>query len=353
VRYLVGDAVFVAPTLDYDGEPRRVGPLSDYVGALAARANPPRARLGGVLGEAHSYGQQLEELAFCLNQLVPLLRTFKGLVAHREDDAPGISAQELQDLKRRATDLGRHLERPLPPVATAEALTRWLRVPCAVASGFVFPLERVARPAPAELHVRIDGDLYRLRVDGRRPLQEFTKAVRREAEVQAQQVLMGDAALVRMALRFLDEVKRILNRYRPQVGERYLVLHHDRYHQLQHRFGHWALIRGPVERRTGNGAVFIGLHVHGCSRRDRLSLAPRPVPTQEGFWTPNGDPLHGGICMGDRRQYVRLLSDRFTDAEAVVEWLDAGTILVSGRSDLHRNFRAERASRLRGRTLAV
>jgi hypothetical protein len=44
--------------------------------------------------------------------------------------------------------------------------------------------------------------------------------------------------------------------------------------------------------------------------------------------------------MGGSAQYARLCSNEFSDAEAVVEWLDAGVILATGRSDYHRTLRA-------------
>jgi hypothetical protein len=53
--------------------------------------------------------------------------------------------------------------------------------------------------------------------------------------------------------------------------------------------------------------------------------------------------------MGDRRQYARLLSKQFSDAEAVIEWLDAGVILATGRSDHHRRLRSFEDAELPGR----
>jgi hypothetical protein len=57
--------------------------------------------------------------------------------------------------------------------------------------------------------------------------------------------------------------------------------------------------------------------------------------------------------MGSRKQYWRLLSDQFTDAEAVVEWLDASVILLTGRSELHRHLRASREERPHGRGVVI
>jgi hypothetical protein len=43
--------------------------------------------------------------------------------------------------------------------------------------------------------------------------------------------------------------------------------------------------------------------------------------------------------MGDERQYQRLYTGDFTEAEAAVQWTDAGVILVTGRSLLHQAWR--------------
>ena len=73
----------------------------------------------------------------------------------------------------------------------------------------------------------------------------------------------------------------------------------------------------------------------------------------DGFWGPRGGPLRGGICMGSSQQYSGLSSKQFSDAEAVVEWLDAGVILVTGRSDFHRMLRAGEETELPGDRIAM
>ena len=91
----------------------------------------------------------------------------------------------------------------------------------------------------------------------------------------------------------------------------------------------------------------------GRTRRDWIAAPPRTSTAAGGFWGARGAPLRGGICMGGSQQYSRLLSKPFSHAEAVVEWLDAGVILATGRSDYHRGLRAEKAIDLPGRRLAL
>jgi hypothetical protein len=74
---------------------------------------------------------------------------------------------------------------------------------------------------------------------------------------------------------------------------------------------------------------------------------PRPSTTRDGLWTPQGEPAQGRFCMGSFEQYRRLLSsDYFSDAEATVQWLDAGVILATGRSAFHRQWLELAAARL-------
>ena len=46
-----------------------------------------------------------------------------------------------------------------------------------------------------------------------------------------------------------------------------------------------------------------------------------------------------------------LLSERLTDAEAIVFWLDAGVVLATGQSDFHRLWREQRAQSSQSRLL--
>jgi hypothetical protein len=47
------------------------------------------------------------------------------------------------------------------------------------------------------------------------------------------------------------------------------------------------------------------------------------------------------MCMGRPDQYRLLQSRRLTEAEAVIEWLDAGVVLATGRPELHRRWRRQ------------
>jgi hypothetical protein len=328
--------------------------LSNYVRTLAARPQPAGALLGGMLGEARSYAQQLGELEFCLKDLIPLLRSFGAAGAHCGEDAPRISAPTFERLRTRAVELRRHLDRPIPTLESPEVMAVQLGPPCAIVSGAVIPLERVTSGTPPGFSVTIGGDRYVLRTEKKRPLQGLLRDIRLETQRRAEQILMAEPELVRMATEFLGDVKSILDRFRPRNSGRYRLFHCDRDHQLQHSRGHWMLVRGPVERRMGKGSLFLGLPIKGPTRAERLAVVPRPSPTNEGLWTPRGEPAQGRFCVGSPQQYRRLRSSvYFTDAEAAVQWLDAGVILTTGRSAFHQRWRELAASRVGGRTRKI
>jgi hypothetical protein len=328
--------------------------LSNYVRALAARPQAAGALLGGLLGEARSYAQQLGELEFCLNDLIPLLRSFGEAGLHCGEDAPRVSAATFQRLETRALELRRRLDRPIPALEPPDVMASRLGAPCAIVSGAVIPLEHVASGPPRDFSVTIGGDRYVLRTEKKRPLQGLLRDIRLETQRRAEQILMAEPELVRMAKEFLGDVKSILDRCRPRDCGRYRLFHRDRDHQLQHSRGHWMLVRGPVKRRTGKGSLFLGLPIKGSTRPERLSVVPRPSPTNEGLWTPRGEPAQGRFCVGSPQQYRRLLSSvYFTDAEAAVQWLDAGVIVTTGRSAFHQRWRELAASRVGGRARKI
>jgi hypothetical protein len=339
--------MFVTPALSRYAECRRIGPLSEYVRAVAARPQSAGALQGGVLVEARRYAQQLGVLCFCVNDLMPLLRFLGQEESRRGEDLARISALAYQELERRALELLCHLDQPLPPLESPDVVAAWVGAPCAIVSGTVIPLERVASGTPSGAFVMIRGDRYALRTEEKRPLRDLLVNVRREELRRAERILADQPELTRAAAEFLGDAKSLLDRCRPQDCGRYQLFHHDRYHQLQHSRGHWMLIRGPVATRTGKKSLFVGLPITGPTRANQLAVVPRPSATREGLWTPRGEPAQGRFCMGSFEQYRRLLSDAyFSEAEAVVQWLDAGVILATGRSAFHHQWRELAAGRL-------
>jgi hypothetical protein len=329
-----------------------MGPLSSHLEVLAGRPQPRDALLGGVLGEALGTARLIDELFFCTEELLPLLRTLGGTPVPRRSASARTRVPQSTELAARAANLREAVERLIPQLDAADDLAERLGLPCAVINRDVIPLERVDEATPPEDGATIEGVHYRLRPEESRPLSELLRASRLEVGHRARQLLTADPGLTKLAAGFLDDARAVVDRCQPKRRTRYQLVHRDPDHQLHHAQGHWILVRGPVARRFGSGSVYVGLPIRGTTREERLRMGPHPSPTLAGLWTPRGVPARGGLCMGGGGQYRRLLSTRFSEAEAVVQWLDAGVILATGRSDFHREWRKHgkkrAAARMRG-----
>lgn len=350
---LTREGVFAIPTLSAPAEVRLIGSLADYAHAMLARPQTAGGRLGGVFGEARRYAQQLNSMRFCLNELLPLLRASGGGSGHGAQHAAPLSPATFRKLARRGKELLRHLDRPPPRLESNEELAVLLGAPCAIVGGEVIPLSPAVSAPPGSSLITINSERYLPHIEGTRLLDDLVGQLRQEQKRRAQQRLQDHPELNRMATEFLTELKTLLDRCGPLDCGQYQLFHRDSEHQLQHCRGHWILVRGPVERRLEKGNVYVGLPLMGRTRRDWIAAPPRTSVAADGFWGPRGGPLRGGICMGYSQQYSGLSSKQFSDAEAVVEWLDAGVILVTGRSDFHRMLRAGEETDLPGDRIAM
>jgi hypothetical protein len=293
-------------------------------------------------------------LRFCLNELTPHLRSLGGASGGRREGSLPLPPRTFERLEGWGSALLGGLDVRLPPPGSLEALGSLLKVPSMVLAGTLIPLSPIAAARRRGRPVVIGGTPYVRRDEEGRPFNEVLRELRHEQELCVQRSIRARRALTRMATQLLAEVRSVLERCAPRECSSYQLFHDDGEHQLQHSRGHWILVRGPVRRRMDGRTLFVGFHLAGRTRREWLTLSPRPGAHQGDFWMPGGGPpLRGGLCMGHPRQYTRLLTDHFTDAEAVVEWLDAGVILLTGRSELHRKLRAARENRLAARELAI
>ena len=337
---LLREGAFAVSALDGRGAIRPLTSLPHYVEALLGPAQAADASPGGVLGEARSYAQHLQTLQFCLNELIPLLRSSGEASRECGEGSRTLPIEKFRRLERRALALLPHLHAQRPPLGTPETLARLVGAPCVILGRTVIPLSPVAAATRPVSSVVVGGECYALRSENARPFPELLRDLRRTRERRVLESIGNRPELTRMASEFLGEVRPILEECDPQNRGSYQIFHSDGDHQLQHSRGHWNLVRGPVAIRMRAQSIFVGLHLFGSGRRDWLGVAPRPGAAQGDFWTPSGDPIRRGICVGDPRQYRRLLSSQFSNAEAVVEWLDAGVILITGRSEWHRRLRA-------------
>jgi hypothetical protein len=331
--------VYAIPQLDRPSDTRLVGSLDVYVHTVLMRPLQAGAQPGGIFDDVRRFGRQLNTLRFCINDLMPLLRTMRRSperVAQSEEPIPEATVcllgQQTQELLHQIK---------LPPLEleTSEELAKLFGAPCAIVGPTLVPLKPVLGVPPDNSIACVLETSFIPRTDGARALREVLEELKLKRKDRALQRLRDRPELNRMATDLLSEMKRILERRQLEDCGAYQVFHRDSDHQLQHSCGNWILVRGPVASRLDRGDIFVGLPLVGDQRRKWIATMPNSSDSVGGFWGPNGRPTRGYVCMGDAPQYTRLLSKDFTDAEAVVEWLDAGVIVATGRSRLHKQLR--------------
>jgi hypothetical protein len=336
--YLVGASAYLAPSEEI--EPFRIEALATFARRLLGSAPALPQRDVDPLNAARRFARNIDEIRFCIEELIPHLRYLSGQPPR---DSARIT-KLLDDLRAPAAELQLRLEQPISILGPDELLGKWLGVPSAILPNLAIPLEPVARPFPQRFDVSIRGTPYRLCLERAQPLLQVLTSARRAAQLHAQRSLAADPALTRRAQEFVGEIESILANYRTEDCGRYILLHRDPYHQLQHRQGHSILVAGPVRMRIGQGNLYLGIAIRGRNREQRLALRPRPARRPDSFWTPAGEPIHGGLCCGDARQFTHLLSpELFSESEALLQRLDSGTIIGTRRADFHRQFRNQRA----------
>jgi hypothetical protein len=323
------------------------------VHTVLTRPNQTGARPGGVFGEARRYGQQINTLRFCINELMPLLRESRRSPERIAQCTEPIFDATFLRLDEQAKGLLGQLKLPPPELETSEELASLFGAPCAIVGNKLVPLKPVSGSTPKNSIACVAGTSYIPRTDGARPVQEVLEKLKHEHKRRVHQRLRDHPELNRMATDFLSELKRILDRRRLEDCGPYQVFHRDSDHQLQHCRGSWVLVRGPVANRVENGDLFVGLPLIGSKRREWIATYPNSSHSPRDFWGPRGGPTAGGMCMGDPVQYARLLAKDYTDAEAVVEWLDAGVIIATGRSRFHRRLRDLKQEDHPGRGIAA
>jgi hypothetical protein len=329
--YIVADNIWLTQTSGTPGLMRRVGSLSSCIRALIQ--NAPR---NGVLANVPDHVSWVDELRFCLCYLIPYLKFLdKGKQAEMKC-SPDIE-QAVSNITQKATLLPGCLRYTTGQTIPLELLQKIFCVPCMVGSQQVIPLEPAGAPvcsAPNGITVR-----YQLYPDRTRPLSRVITEIQQEIEKRNQESSTDDVHRETAAL--MQEVDRLIARFEPVNLGRFQVIYYDRYHQVHYSRGHFVLVRGPVHRRKADqgGPIYVGLTISGAKRENWLMRRPRPCNKPEELWTAAGVPMPDGMCMGDLSQYKRLQSSNFTDAEAVVQWLDAGVILATGLSLFHKEQR--------------
>ena len=342
---LLREGAFAGTARRGSGEATPRGPLVGYVQSLLECERRVAPELSGVLGEAQSHLKKLPLLRFILNELLPELRRSSGKSGKSGksgENEPKLSADEFRRLQKQARPLRKDLEQHVPRLDSTDEVADLIGVPCVILGRSVAPLSPVTGLNAGSPVFNVGGTLYAACLEQARPLSNRLRRVRKEEERRHEQSLRERPGLVEAAGEFVRDMKAILDRFGPRECGIYQLFHRDADHQLQHSRGHWILIRGPVTGRMGGREIFVSLVLRGHLRRNWLSVPLRAALEPGDFWSPNGQPLGGGLCMGDKSQYAGLRGDDLTNAQSVLEWLDAGVIVATGRSDQHRVWRAAR-----------
>jgi hypothetical protein len=273
---------------------------------------------------AADYLRNFDALQFSLRDLEPYLQVLGG--GRRIPIDENLVRDRLGVLGRQAARLRVLLEMDDPALKLAEAL----RIPCMISRGRIVPLQHLRRSVPRGLR-QFEREDYRLCEERSVPLETaMAEVADRARRAGARRDRIAEALASPPCAEFVAGIRQLLKCYRPRRRHCYKLLYSDTVHELQESRGFCVLVR---RARTGpHRGVAVGLPIGGSNRAQILAAPPGVSEGAGGFWGPDGRPAVGRMCMGDRRQYRRFMTDQFSDAEAVVQWLHVGVLLSLGIS---------------------
>ncbi len=333
--YLIGDDVLVAES-DSPVRWHRIGSLSAHAQALldwTARNlidDPDRPAMNRAWNPA--------ELAFCARDLVPYLMYLES----RDDtvlQCPGEVVQRLDSFAERLHSVHQSTSVRSRARFTVDELAAWFRTPCMLGNRLAVPLEPMRADWAFAIPVaEVRGTTYMQQPD-RRPLHqaEYVAHVRNVARRVLKMRAGGPDHRVISAAELERGYEDVLSFYHPRSEGAYSVVYSGVGHQLQYRNGRFVLVRGPESYVPGlpkdpRARFYVGLRIKGQTRREWLANKPQRAPGAAAFLSTAGTSTVGAMCIGNRQQYAHLLEDRWTDAEAVVLFLDAAARIASGRT---------------------
>jgi hypothetical protein len=326
--------------------PRRIGQLFEHLSELAASAPRPAAANAGVLARARRCAEQMEEYRFVSQELLPLLQS----VAGNPNSAlanPERTARHFRVFEKCAASLlnvvGKHTSAFDAPGLTFKERARLIRLlglPCALVGMAVIPLQLVPRASPWDLHVAIGSRLFRYAIERSRSRKDFLQAVGQAEEWISHRTLARAPILQKRTTELLASAQTLLSACGLTGQGLRIPVRGAANFELQCQLGSWILAYGPEYPRVRQGLpIFVGVAIRGRTRKERLAVAPIISHTAAGFFSPDGEPLQGGICMGALDQYAHLCAPGLTDAESLLFWLDAALVVATGRSAFHQQWR--------------
>jgi hypothetical protein len=322
--YIVDDGIWVRLSSQHPPVARRIASLTGLFRSLAYDICAPKGLRRP--GNLHS---QAKAFRFVLCELLCYLRFLRS---NKEDDltcAP-VLREMAGDIVKEATGLQQR-PRHLQAAPVFEEAFKWVFAPpCAMSSDRVVPLKPVTW---ADSDIIINGRGFRQSSSGSTSLStaidQLEKAV---TAIHKTRTGNEDPSST-----LLEKMDHIISGLKPTHKKLYKLVYQDQIlNQLQYGEGHFLFVHGPIWTRIRQSHMYVCLPIIGGSRAEWLDVSPIVSKNPEEFWMSSGFGLQRGLCMGPRWQYQHLLSPtKFTDAEAVVQWLAAGVHLSTGTKRLH------------------
>jgi len=325
--YLHGDAVFLKPRGAGPASVTKVGLLTSEAKLLSRQLQGRRPAPSPLRTLGHLV-HRLDEFAFTVMELIPTARSLRDASGEVQSCSPEV-LDLLKDLGHRVRELGNLQYTPPFCEIPVNLLAEWLRAPCAIEGYQVVPLQPVRFFHRADCDVVIEGTRYRRVPELSRPLQQVLADVAEAGSSFIRASVPGESLTGSRLVSIQSLVDAIIANHDPQVCPNHLILYHDADLQVQFSGGHCGLVRGPIGPGIHARPVYLGLPVLGKNRAQRLSVKPRVLTEADGMWRTGAPPDSRGLCTGRESQYRHLLSDQFTGAEALIQWVDAG-VTVSG-----------------------
>lgn len=340
-RVYVVDGVVLAARDTRRGSPLTVvARLDGYAKVLGRRGlRSPRPELGRT-EEALKIAGNVDQLKFCLSALVPTL--------HALDPEPPRPLPALSKVYEAYKDVSRAslallaIEQPSDR-SLVRRLSDLIGAPCMIAGQVITPLELARGGGPTEAAICFNDVVYRESETDARSIASLAVTLDSEMTSPPPSTQRTRFQLERTTQAFLDRLAQLLALYEPTRQDSPVTIYKDRTHELVLGNGELVLIRGPISDLLQRTKFFVLLTLTGRTRSEWISVLPLMTHTRSMLWTSNRARFSTAICMGDRAQYQHLHSSLFTDAEAVIHWLDAGVMVATGRTARHRvPFRGRR-----------
>jgi hypothetical protein len=350
----VGDSVYLIPPRRRNAQGRFIGSFRNFVQAFASEAAKSVALYGEInhFSIACKIASSLSELRFCLTDLIDGLAELE-----MPRTKPKRCRTDVEQRLGRLTENAAALQHCAPGKIIESSIVRefcsQISPPCAIGFEEVIPLKEVSTIAAREDCVLLEDKHYAQETSQSKHLDDVCQIIQEQGMSDGNLMDTYRGSVLGITKSVIADMRGLLELYPSSESGAYRLLYSDSYHQLQcNNRGDCVLIRGPLRYGYRNEELFLGLPIMGEYRRQLLSVSPIVIKHPSQLWNANGQFSGQALCMGNNRQYSHLLTKKFTDAEAVFQWLEAGVIVATRRSDLHAKWRKDPGGHQQARRIA-